>query len=100
MGRNSKEDIKKAMRISLLEGDIEKLNYDQKTAYILKNIQGMPYSKISQIMDLSPYGIKKKLSLNNPIYTKTAAYGHFGRKPTNKGEFTWVKTDKTELFNL
>ena len=37
---------------------IEKLNYDQKTAYILKNIQGMPYSKISQIMEKSVSSIE------------------------------------------
>ena len=31
------------------------------------------------------------LKLNNPIYEVTSAYGHFGRKPTNKGEFSWEK---------
>ena len=40
------------------------------------------------------------LNLNNPIYEITSAYGHFGRKPTNKGEFSWEKTDKTDLFRL
>ena len=40
------------------------------------------------------------LHLNNPIYEVTSAYGHFGRKPTNKGEFTWEKTDKIDLFKL
>ena len=49
-------------------------------------------------MDLSPYGIKKKLSLNKPIYSKTAAYGHFGRKPGSKGEFSWEKTDLVEFL--
>ena len=39
------------------------------------------------------------LKLNNPIYETTSAYGHFGRKPGNKGEFTG-KTDKTSLFKL
>ena len=29
------------------------------------------------------------LKLNNPIYEITSAHGHFGRKPSNKGEFTW-----------
>ena len=38
------------------------------------------------------------LKLNNPIYEVTSAYGHFGRKPTNKGEFTWEKTDKTRFI--
>ena len=40
------------------------------------------------------------LKLNNPIYEVTAAYGHFGRKPSNKGEFSWEKTDKLNLFKL
>ena len=45
-------------------------------------------------------GDKEMLKLNNPIYEITSAYGHFGRKPTNKGEFSWEKTDKAELFKL
>ena len=40
------------------------------------------------------------LKLNNPIYEVTSAYGHFGRKPSNNGEFTWEKTDKIDLFKL
>ena len=60
--------------------------------------------KIKKIIDdnfnLSPRGIREMLKLNNPIYEVTAAYGHFGRKATNKGEFTWEKTDKTDLFKL
>ncbi len=55
---------------------------------------------IEKNFNLSPRGIREMLKLNNPIYEKTSAYGHFGRKPTNKGEFTWEKTDKTDLFNL
>ena len=39
-------------------------------------------------------------NLNNPIYEVTSAYGHFGRKPTNKGEFSWEKIDKSNLFKL
>ncbi len=54
---------------------------------------------IEQNFDLSPRGIREMLRLNNPIYEVTSAYGHFGRKPSNKGEFTWEKTDKSELFN-
>ena len=55
---------------------------------------------IEKNFNLSPRGIREMLKLNNPIYEKTSAYGHFGRMPTNKGEFTWEKTDKTDLFNL
>ncbi len=64
-------------------------------------------SKVKKIMetidknfDLSPRGIREMLKLNNPIYQITSAYGHFGRKPTNKGEFTWEKTDKADLFKM
>ena len=55
---------------------------------------------INQNFDLSPRGIREMLKLNNPIYEVTSSYGHFGRKPTNKGEFSWEKTDKVDLFRL
>jgi S-adenosylmethionine synthetase len=55
---------------------------------------------IEKNFDLSPRGIREMLKLNNPIYEVTSAYGHFGRNPTNKGEFTWEKTDKIDLFKL
>ena len=55
---------------------------------------------IQDNFDLSPRGIREMLKLNNPIYEITSAYGHFGRKPSNKGEFTWEKTDKIDLFKL
>ena len=55
---------------------------------------------IDQNFNLSPRGIREMLKLNNPIYEITSAYGHFGRKPSNKGEFTWEKTDKANLFKL
>jgi S-adenosylmethionine synthetase len=55
---------------------------------------------IENNFDLSPRGIRQMLKLNNPIYEITSSYGHFGRKPTNKGEFTWEKTDKIDLFKL
>ena len=55
---------------------------------------------IEQNFDLSPRGIREMLKLNNPIYEITSAYGHFGRKPSNKGEFSWEKTDKIDLFKL
>ncbi|MBA3696535.1 MAG: methionine adenosyltransferase [Methylotenera sp.] len=41
--------------------------------------------------DLRPKGIVQMLDLLRPIYTKTAAYGHFGR---DEPEFTWENTDK------
>ena len=72
--------------IKLADGDEEKVEEVKKI--------------INQNFDLSPRGIREMLRLNNPIYEVTSAYGHFGRKPTNKGEFSWEKTDKTHLFKL
>ena len=40
------------------------------------------------------------LKLNNPYSETTSAYGHFGRKPTKKGEFTWEMTDNVDLFKV
>ncbi len=65
------------------------------------NDQGLT-AKVEKIIqnnfDLSPRGIRELLNLNKPIYEITSSYGHFGRKPTNKGEFSWEKTDKTSIF--
>ena len=72
--------------IKLAEGDENKVDSVKKI--------------IDQNFNLSPRGIREMLKLNNPIYEITSAYGHFGRKPSDKGEFTWEKTDKVDLFKL
>lgn len=47
------------------------------------------------LVDLTPRGIRTHLGLNKPIYRKTAAYGHFGRKA--EGDFfPWERTDLVE----
>ncbi|GHC81548.1 methionine adenosyltransferase [Limoniibacter endophyticus] len=48
---------------------------------------------IREVIDLSPSGIRRHLDLNKPIYAKTAAYGHFGRKAGRDGSFSWERTD-------
>jgi S-adenosylmethionine synthetase len=48
---------------------------------------------LQELMDLSPRGIRTHLGLNKPIYTPTAAYGHFGRPPKPDGGFSWEKLD-------
>src|SRR5210317_1464004 len=53
---------------------------------------------IRKEINLSPRGIREILKLNNPIYKKTASYGHFGREPGKDGTFTWERTDLTDLF--
>ncbi len=80
---------------------------------------------ITNLFDLRPAGIEKSLKLWNPIYSETAAYGHFGRTPKKVKKhferydytlgkvihiekevelFTWEKTDKIqeikEYFSL
>ncbi|HZH11570.1 MAG TPA: methionine adenosyltransferase [Microvirga sp.] len=48
---------------------------------------------LMDVMDLSPRGIRTHLGLNKPIYARTSAYGHFGRKPDADGGFSWERTD-------
>jgi len=48
---------------------------------------------LMQMMDLSPRGIREHLNLNKPIYTRTSAYGHFGRTPSDDGGFSWERLD-------
>ena len=72
--------------LKLADGDEEKIGNVKKI--------------IDKNFDLSPRGIREMLSLNKPIYEITSAYGHFGRKPSNKGEFSWEKTDKVDLFKM
>jgi S-adenosylmethionine synthetase len=51
---------------------------------------------LSEVMNLSPRGIREHLGLSRPIYERTAAYGHFGRMPDNDGGFSWEKLDLVE----
>ncbi|MBU1356577.1 MAG: methionine adenosyltransferase [Candidatus Edwardsbacteria bacterium] len=48
---------------------------------------------IRQYFDLTPHGIITMLKLRQPIYRKTAAYGHFGREEEG---FPWEKTDVSD----
>jgi S-adenosylmethionine synthetase len=48
---------------------------------------------VAKVMDLSPRGIREHLGLNKAIYARTSAYGHFGRKATRDGGFSWERTD-------
>jgi S-adenosylmethionine synthetase len=48
---------------------------------------------LSEVMDLTPRGIREHLGLNRPIYARTSAYGHFGGPPEADGGFSWERTD-------
>lgn len=52
---------------------------------------------LPNLVNLTPRGIREHLSLNRPIYERSAAYGHFGR--TAEGDFfTWEKTDLVDAL--
>nr|WP_291656270.1 methionine adenosyltransferase [Bosea sp. (in: a-proteobacteria)] len=53
---------------------------------------------LGKLVDLSPNGIRTHLGLNKPIYAKTSAYGHFGRKAGRDGSFSWEKTDLVDAL--
>jgi S-adenosylmethionine synthetase len=48
---------------------------------------------VKEVFDLRPAGIIKELDLLRPIYRKTSAYGHFGRKDP---DFYWERTVKAD----
>lgn len=50
---------------------------------------------VSEVFDLRPAAIIKKLDLRRPIFRKTAAYGHFGREDA---DFTWEKCDMVDII--
>ena len=53
---------------------------------------------ITKVFDLRPAAIIEDLDLLRPIYTPTAAYGHFGRTSAQgiENAFTWERTDRVE----
>ena len=61
--------------------DTEKISKEKITALV------------DEHFDLTPFGIMNMLDLLQPIYQKTAVYGHFGREDE---DFPWEKTNKAE----
>jgi S-adenosylmethionine synthetase len=59
------------------------------------NTEHIPTDQLEALVrehfDLRPAAILRDLDLRRPIFTKTAAYGHFGREDR---DFTWERTDK------
>ena len=54
---------------------------------------------LRDVMKLTPRGIRTHLNLNQPIFARTSAYGHFGRTPDAEGGFSWEKTDLAEAIS-
>jgi len=61
--------------------------------------ESVPVTRIEELVkehfDLRPAAILRDLDLQRPIYSKTAAYGHFGREDH---DFTWERTDKADAL--
>ncbi len=61
--------------------------------------EGITVARIEELVqehfDLRPGAIIRDLDLQRPIYSKTAAYGHFGR---DDHDFTWERTDKADAL--
>ncbi len=59
----------------------------------------LPDSRISSLVqdefDLRPGAFRRSLDLHRPIFSKTAAYGHFGREDA---DFTWERTDRADAL--
>jgi S-adenosylmethionine synthetase len=53
---------------------------------------------VTEVFDLTPRGIIDALKLRRPIYTRTATYGHFGRRPTSGVYQNGTKDHKVDLF--
>jgi len=55
---------------------------------------------VSSVFSLTPSGIISSLDLLRPIYSSTAAHGHFGREPGEGGDgtFSWERTDKVDAL--
>jgi S-adenosylmethionine synthetase len=52
------------------------------------------------VFDFTPKSIASELDLLRPIYSSTAAGGHFGRTPGIDGEFPWEKLDQAKLDSI
>ena len=67
---------------------------DGKHAALAKHLE----EALPKIMSLTPHGIRSHLNLNQGIYARTAAYGHFGRTPDADGGFSWERTDLVDAL--
>jgi len=57
-------------------------------------------ARVKKVFDFRPGAIARDLNLQAPIYSITAAGGHFGREPTESGEFPWEIIDENRIRAL
>jgi len=79
---------KALVQLSYAIGVAEPLSINVNTFGTAKVSEEKMVDAIKTIFDLKPKSIIERLKLKRPIYSPTAAYGHFGRNPSN-GLFTW-----------
>ena len=56
--------------------------------------------RVSRVFDFRPAAIYRELNLRRPLYSVTSAGGHFGRPPTDEGNFEWERIDQSRLIAL
>ncbi|HAW45056.1 MAG TPA: methionine adenosyltransferase [Sutterella sp.] len=83
------------IQVSYAIGIAEPINITVRTFGTAVVDEALLSELVREHFDLRPGGIIRMLDLQRPIYSKTAAYGHFGR---NEPEFTWEKTDKAAIL--
>ena len=83
------------VQVAYAIGVAEPMNITVRTMGTGKVSDDALSAAVRKIFDLRPGGILQMLDLRRPIYSKTAAYGHFGRE---EPEFTWEKTDKADIL--
>ena len=81
------------LQISYAIGVAEPLSLYINTNHTAKVAETDIIQWLEKNIDLTPAGIINHLQLRTPIYTPTAAYGHFGRTHQNNGAFSWEKID-------
>ncbi|MBR9702427.1 methionine adenosyltransferase [Candidatus Woesearchaeota archaeon] len=82
------------VRISYCIGVAEPVEIDVQTFGSGKIPDENIAERVSKVFSFRPKAIIEQLGLRRAIFLRTAAYGHFGRKPTTDGGFSWEKTDK------
>ena len=56
--------------------------------------------RVAAAFDFRPQAIIDSLNLRSPIYSETASGGHFGRKPSTDGGFSWERIDQGKIASL
>jgi len=82
-------NIQLSYAIGVAEPTSVYVELDSKHAALAERLEQV----LPKLMSLTPRGIRTHLNLNQAIYARTAAYGHFGRTPDSDGGFSWEKTD-------